>query len=508
MDDQPYVIDAFCLRDFLRGEIGYEEMTGGRTDVVYSDYHPTIEDFLCAFKNMAAKGFSRREFGDEWFCRIFFDAVAELGLVSCTEGYGGRFVLYDYEDDVFNLIWNWSNDLDSGTNEGNKDDLVEFDEMIRTLKVCMANLKAYPEDKRYTTLMKRNSVLNVGAPMKIDYATPPIRAFYKKFVNDLCRVHDAVGLRSKGVSCLFGNVCFKKNIYNALKYFQELYLQGHDPRVAKIMGDIYSGIFGSIVDHDKAFNYYVMSGMDGCADGLLRVADMFYEGMGTIRNQTLAYTMVKGIYEQSLDEFCAGETDGIFAETAFRLGDILDSGIDGKRNALEAFKYMNIAGFAATINAGERDDIWAGKNSALSEAVSGVYERLAGEVGADKNAKTVISELPNLLLSMMTDGYSVHVDIKKTKSDYKLITNRNKKDNEQYVKRVLIDFPLLEFCTLTSLVTESCPKNSEILVADGSSSFDSDEIVYDKKTKTCIFKFRGRTVAKIRSAMFLAKLRS
>lgn len=505
MDEFPYVVDSFCLRDFLRAEITYEEMTEGRSNLVFDDYCAGIDDFVIAFENMSAQKYTRSRFADDWFVRVFYDLIGEFGLGKAVDRRAGVFMVYTNENEMLNLIFNWGREIDETLTDRNKGEIVDFGEILRSIKTYKENKERHADERRYTRLMKRNSIQNMGAPQNIDVFPSPRRALYKRFVNDLYKAGDIEGLKSKAISHLFGNTCFRKDASAALKIFKELYEKENDPRTASLIGDIYYGCFGSAPVFEMAYQYYVMSGLDGYADALVKVADMMFEGVGTVKNRTVAINMMRNLFDQTYGDFCKGDNQCPFTEAALQLGAFLDKIEGGKRDAAEAFKYVNIAKYALELrmagNKMPQDEI-------MLATIDDLFDRLSEETGADGKATRVISEVPNLLLTAMTDGYIVHAEIKERAGENRLVTRRIKKSGEDKVKGILVDFPLLEYCALTDLVTETFPKNSKYWIKDGGKSFDAEEMIFDKERKLCIFKNKGKAVASIAAGMFVAKLRS
>lgn len=505
MEEYPFIVDELSLKAFVRFEITYDEMTEGHKNVVFDDHKMELEDLTCAMENLKAVSLSRKDFCEEWYEHVFLQLKDELGTGIRDLVTPGYLTVFNKEAEIVDCIFTWCRDeYEKYLDKIGDDEKPNYAEALRSIKYFRDNQDLPVPKRRFTTMMKRSAIRNLGSTSNINSAPAERRTLFKRFVNELAKTGDFYGVRAKGFSLLFGNVCFKKDVPAAKKMFLDIYEKDEDPRTASLLGDMYYGYFDSVPDYAKAFQYYTVSGLDGNAESLLKIAEMMSEGKGVVKNEHVARSTVLNLFDQTYADFCRGNFSGAFAETALLLSNFCDKGIDGARNAAEAFKYVNIAKYAMTRRFEEyRSPI----DESTMESIMIKYQALSAEIGTDKTASSVISEVPNLLLSAMTDSYNVHVEIRSAKNEYKLVTRRVRKSGEEKPSGIFVEYPLLEVCELKDQVEEYFPRSSKIWVKNNRKTFVADEMVFDTKQKICEFKLQGEWVARIKTNMYIAKFR-
>lgn len=505
MEEYPFIVDELSLRAFVRFEISYAEMTENNNNVVFDEHRLCLEDLEVAIKNMKAAQVTRKTFCEEWYEHVFIGLREELGVTYNDRLSTGVLSVFNKEKDMVDCLFMWCKDqYEKYLDKIGDDEKINFNECIRSLRYYYENQDLEVPKRKFTAMMKRSSLRGLGTTSNINSAPLERRVLFKKFVNDLSKTGDVFGLRAKGFSLLFGNVCFKKDVEAAKKLFLDLYNDGEDPRTADLLGDLYYGYFDNRPDFAKAFQYYTISAFDGNAESLMKVAEMLSEGKGIVKNEPVAKAIVLSLFEQTNTEFCRGIFSSYFAEAALMLGKFCNRGISDKRDASEAFKYINIARYAM-----ERrfKEYRTASDEAEMEEIRVMHDALSKEVGSNPNASSIISEVPNLLLTAMSDGYSVHVEVKPSKNEFRLITHRLRKRGEEHPSGIFMDFPLIEYCELTNVVEEYFPKRSQIWTRSNKKDFVADEMIFDSNTKVCEFKFKGEPVARIKTNMYVAKFR-
>ncbi|MCR5618275.1 MAG: hypothetical protein K6F83_08305 [Clostridiales bacterium] len=505
MEEYPFIVDEFSLKAFLRFEITYDEMTEGRTNVVFDDYKYTLDDIKTAIENIKAVRLTRKEFCEEWYEHVFIGLKDEFGITPAEWTSSGYFTVFNKEKDIIACVFSWCKDeYDKYLDKIGDEEKPDYAECLRTIRYCRDNLDLPVPKRKFTVTMKRFAVRNLGTTSNINSAPLERRVLFRRFVNELAKNGDFYGVRAKGFSLLFGNVCFKKDIAAAKRLFLDIYEKDEDPRTASLLGDMYYGSFDGLPDYQKAFQYYSVSGFDGNPDSLLKIAGMMSTGQGVVKNERVAKSIVMNLFDQTYQEFCRRNFSGSFAETSLMLADFCNKGIDGKRDPNEAFKYVNIARYAMNRRFEEyRSPV----DEATMEVITALYKDLSSEIGTDPTASSVISEVPNLLLTAMTDRYQVHVEVRSAKNELKIVTRRIRKDGEEKPAGIFLDFPLIEVCELKDQVEEYLPRNSVIVIRNGKRSFVTDEMIFDTKAKVCEFRHKGREVAKIKANMYIARFR-
>lgn len=507
MKEFPHIVEAEEIRKFIRCEISYEEMTNNSDKIVFDDYKVSIEDFRIAFAFFKKHKTPRQAFVEDWFVHVFVDLYDALDTFKLAN-VNNKYVLYKNDFEMLYCIFLWCDtEHDKYEKFHMKKDVPDYNLILKSIDTYYKNLELEPDERKYTSAMKMATIKAAGNPRLIDKAPKSFAKIYKKFINDLCKADYHYAYRVKTYSYLMGTVCFPQNKEMARLNAAKLYDKTEDPYIAEILGDLYySGTETTPPSFACAYQYYSISALDGNKISILKMADMLSRGKGVPKNEHVGKMMVFNLFEDAYNSFCRYEYDSLMADVAVRMGMIYDSGIDTESDALEAAKYYNIARYAI------KKRINMLKNPAdvsLLQDVDRRFKELASVIGSNPNASYVFSEVPNLLLTAMDNRYVIYTTISKTKSEYKLVTRRIPKINEDNPLGMLIEYPLNEYCALVDSVEEYVPvKGTKVWLKDKEeSSFYADDLFYDKAKKQCVFRYKGSIVAKISTSVYSCKLK-
>lgn len=504
----PLIVEADRLKQFFRYEITYDELTAGRKDVVFDEYEFTLDDIAVACANMKRSKTSRQTFIMDWFDHVFYELYDELGLKRLDKM---RFMLKHYfslDVEMINCFIEWcQNEREIYFKRHTGDVIPDYGQIVKSVKVFKENQMLPVEERKFTLPMKYTLVKGRGNPSSVNHADDLTCMIYKKAVNDLCRAKIAFGYRVRGYSYLMGTKCFKKNMAKALDNFLTLYEMNEDVYIAEIIGDLYYG--GTEIDppdYEMAYKYYSIACMYGIKSAVLKVSDMLCRGKGTIKNEHVGKRLVFEMFDDAYKEFCRHEAGSFLSDVTVRMGMIFDTGIDTAVDKLEAYKFYNIARYA--LNMKKELNEQSDADEMLIEDVNDRCRELGSEIGCNPNASSIFSDVPNMLLACMVDGYEVRTEITKVKKEYKLRTVRICKADEPRPQSMLIEYPLNDYCALLDEVEEYMPvKGTKIWLEDDENNFfDSDEMLLTDKHE-CVFKYKGEIVAKIKTSMFTCRLK-
>lgn len=507
MKEFPHIVEAEEIRKFVRCEISYEEMTNNSDKVVFDDYIVVLEDFRAAFNVLKKNKVNRKDFIENWFVHVFMDlySILDIHRFEITRN---KELLYNDNLEMMYCIYVWCDgEHERYAKYHQKKDIPDYKAILKSIDTYYANLDLEPDQRKYTIPMKVATIKAIGNPRMINSASKTFIKIFKKFVNDLCKSNCHYAYRVKTYSYLMGSICFPQNKELARITATKLYEMSEDPFIAEILGDLYySGTENTPPSYACAYQYYSISALDGNKVSILKMADMLSRGKGVPKNEHVGKMMVFNLFEDAYNSFCRYEYDSMLADVAVRMGMIYDSGIDTESDALEAAKYYNIARYAI------KKRINMLKNPAdesLLDDVDRRFRELSKVIGSNPNASYVFSEVPNLLLTAMDNRYVIYTTVSKTKNEYKLVTRRVPKINEDNPLGMLIEYPLNEYCALVDLVEEYVPvKGTRIWLKNKEdSSFYADDLFYDKDKKQCIFKYKGVVVARISTSVYSCRLK-
>ena len=177
----PLIVDADMLRKFSRYELGYDELTQGRKDVVFDDYRMEIDDFYEAFKAMKKSKTSRREFLDNWFTHIYYDLYEELELGRFDSIKAIRYLTYSKDEEIVYCIVEWCrNEQEIFAINHDMTAVPDYNSIIKSIETYRANKGLQFEERKFTLSMKYAMVKRVGNPTTINDASDVTIKLYKK----------------------------------------------------------------------------------------------------------------------------------------------------------------------------------------------------------------------------------------------------------------------------------------------------------------------------------------
>ena len=169
-----------------------------------------------------------------------------------------------------------------------------------------------------------------------------IEDFYRTHLSINAEHGDNRSMRTLGYEYYEGTNGFpldqKKSLYWLEKYFNAT----GDPDVARTIGYIYyyGRTTNGIPQGDKAFQYFAIGHIAGhYYEATYKLADCYLKGYGTPVCHQAAYNLVRGIYDETMDNFLRGD-DSKFADVALRLGNYYKDGIYVDKNLCEAQLYL------------------------------------------------------------------------------------------------------------------------------------------------------------------------
>lgn len=152
---------------------------------------------------------------------------------------------------------------------------------------------------------------------------------------------DNRSMRTLGYEYYEGSNGFPCDPNKACYWLEKYYKATEDPDVARTLGYIYyyGRTTNGVPEGDKAFQYFAIGHIAGkYFEATYKLADCYVKGYGTPVNHQSAYTLVKEIYEPTLNHFLNGD-DSKFADVALRLGSYYKDGIYVEKNLYEAYLF-------------------------------------------------------------------------------------------------------------------------------------------------------------------------
>ena len=118
---------------------------------------------------------------------------------------------------------------------------------------------------------------------------------YVLYTDELAGRDNLTALRAKAEGLAKGDRAYAQNVGRARDLNQRLLRVSEDPAPALLLGDLYySGkLSGGKADFAKAFYYYSIAAAGGMRQAMLALADMFSNGQGVDRNESIGRRLKK-----------------------------------------------------------------------------------------------------------------------------------------------------------------------------------------------------------------------
>lgn len=191
-----------------------------------------------------------------------------------------------------------------------------------------------------------------GEQIRVPKADIPL---FLKVVDEGCKRNMDLALFLKGYGCYGGDDIFPCDSKASQACLLRLYENTQDPQYANKLGFLYyyGRVNNRIPQYDKAFQFFTIGAINRVYESCYMIADMFWDGNGTVRSPKSADCVIEWSYPASLYQFCNGKQDSNFAEIAYRMARIRQRRANYAINAKdlyleEAYRFYLEADYAIT----------------------------------------------------------------------------------------------------------------------------------------------------------------
>ena len=305
-------------------------------------------------------------------------------------------------------------------------------------------------------------------------------SFYRKFAQELCDAEELSGLLAVGYGTYGGNRAFPCDFEISRKCMHKLIEKYPDYHnvifYANTLGYIY--YYGRTNDgvpqYDEAFKYFSIAAHGGVYEAKYKIADMFRNGYGTIKNSRIAENIIYDLYSKNFKDFLDGDFDCKLADLALRMGSIAEDYDDPD----EALLYYMQAEYAIRMRMQSSDYYGDSKVAAsINEALTSVKQK----IDFIPSTKIRFEDISELIGRNMKYGNKMDVTVKKTSDyNYKFTFSMHKGKFDKYAKRMFVCIPDIEMVGFYDKVTVTCNESSPL--PEGKFLIDdvySDALCYD-----------------------------
>ncbi len=460
------------LKKVCRGELTLDAVKKGIREkkiICHASYQMTLDDLEAAIKVYSKK--DRTEFED-WYNLLAYQLNEEAKIDDVMDkGNTGSEDGLPNDDTIFADIWD---QLEASLNfEGDYD-----------LKCAEDDLRRYHANQKKTASKR---ILNDDEKMDLicfwdeseAIAEQPkdLQKAWKNALEDLCAKKDLTALEIKGYACYGdGNGVYKTDYKTCLGCLLTVFKEQPDPSIANTLGYIY--YYGRTnkgkPQYAQAFKYFSIGAAGGVLQSRYKLSDMFLNGYGVGKNEETASRLLWDLYDESLDGFCRGSYDSVFADVAYRIGNLYRYGIDGREDPNEAYAYYLQAQYAIAQRiamSSSYGDLQVQKN--IEESIAAV---LPNTIYEKKTSVIHRHTAENFLTSALAHHAMFKIKIKELKNHKKHLSIYIVNDDEEFPLRFLMVLPEAGTCQLMDNINLTVQDLQEYNVPADSDSFIFNDI--------------------------------
>lgn len=335
----------FCRFEKTLGEI----MDISNSELFEDKYIITAQDLISALTNIKNSG-NYSEDIDDWFWTIYDEINGyvndqhEVDFENSPEDVETHRYLPDRNSFLIGIFYDV---IEVMVNE-DKSLCENADEVIGMIENFLENEKKPVFERDYTDEDKEYFIKSLGNSDMLSTADEKELDLYRKFIEELCAKDNTTALYYKGYGCYGGDVAYECNWDVSLECILKLYELTGEPMFANTLGYIY--YYGRCNNgkpqYDEAFRYFSIGAAGGHFESRYKLADMFENGYGVVKNPKMSFGIVNELYNQNIEYIFNGQFDCKFADVAFRMGNYKEKGYNGVQDSMAAYFYYLQADFA------------------------------------------------------------------------------------------------------------------------------------------------------------------
>ncbi len=477
---------------FARYETTVEEVSecGYPENIVNAEeYQITLEDLLCVLEKVISQSIDSTTLSDEWFC--YFDEVIENSESEDADNsfYNRNTVMLKIAEAL--RMWVWV-DIEP-----------DLEAIVKEVHEFLEDENKPLTERRFPDYAKLHLLEMLDSDSALNLASEDEVLLYERFAEDLCRSGNVEGLEAVCYGCYGGNRAFpcdwKRSEECLLKLLEKSSDSEEAAFYANTLGYIY--YYGRTTDgvpnYEAAYKYFSFAAFSGVYEARYKIADMYKNGYGVVKNLKTARHIVTLLYYENLEYIQKGIFDSKFADIAFRLGnyckadeDIYESNFDGM-----LLCYYQ-ARFAIRMRMLE-------KNYYGDEKVAVAIENALNEtkqlIDFKPQKKYEAYCLDYIFGDCFKNGRKIDVKVTKMANrKFKLVFSAHK-SGDTYYNKLFITIPELDMCGLYDKITVTA-----VLEDDGYFVCGENDLVIDDMDTESFF-YDGEVVLAFGSCRFEIK---
>lgn len=411
-------------------------------------YLVTLEDIKEACKNLKEKEVSTFHLTD-WLNLMIVVMAENFGIDDETI-HQIKVRVPETDEDLKACLFNLLEGLEMQTSDTGVPDYKLSDEVIEEYEYR----KKFPDDLGHLTQWQMDDFLNgyavPGEQIRVPKADIPL---FLKVVDEGCKRNMDLALFLKGYGCYGGDDIFPCDWKASEACLLRLYENTQDPQYANKLGFLY--YYGRVNDripqYDKAFQFFTIGAINRVYESCYMIADMFWDGNGTVRSPKSADCVIEWSYPASLYQFCNGKQDSNFAEIAYRMARIRQRRANYAINAKdlyleEAYRFYLEADYAITDRM--KSFVKFGDQSTKEDIEQGLAE-VKSQLPRDFYKDNLQDDYLYFTIDFMK-SYNVMVSLRRASIDSVKMTLRVvPKKNHPRPKQKLLTIPQFGYCGVT-----------------------------------------------------------
>ena len=471
----PFILKKEQVRQLCRYEVKWSELIGSASEnapiILEKPYTITFDDILAATKNIHLSWDDNKTVRDQWYEPIYelmFESNGEMFFEDTPDDVEMTEYLPTRADVISSIFYRDLSILCDDESAPISETITEIRDYIKNI---IANEKKKIIDRDYVDEVKEFFIKKLGNDDRLKKATSLELEVYRHYIDQLIQKDNITALRCKGYGCYGGDAAYECDWNMAFKCITKLYELTGEPVYANTLGYIY--YYGRCSNgepkYDEAFKYFSIGAAGGYYESIYKLADMFVNGYGVVKNTRTAYSLVAELYNKNLQYMFYGEFDCKFADVALRMGNYAENGYSGQIDYDEAYKYYLQADFA--IRQRLKYDLYGDLSVANS-----IRQRLNNMVQlkhVQKPKRLSDVDLKELIGHHLKQYRKLQLKIKSLKNgDIKLIIRIAPLKNEEYPPKLFITESNTAFCGMLETL--------ELIVKDGviAKPDNADSIIY------------------------------
>lgn len=336
------------LKAFFRYEMKLKKPITGRCRV-------TPEDLRAAYANILRADPGTRDLLSGWF-GIIDGSSAYIGLQSSPEkerngAYAVRFLATDDSTFLSARFLELESFFDDADLELNATEYAGwFCEQIEKIDWYIDDRNKPLAERHFAKDEKRSYIWHFENDSITESAEEYELWLCRLFTEELCSEDDIIALRVKGYASYGGNRLYPCDWFASRDCMERLLKLSGEGVYANTLGYIY--YYGRCnkgePEYEKAFEMYTIGAKEGFYESSYKLADMYANGYGCIKNPVTAKLIYLSVYNECKEDFLYGQGSNL-ADAALRMGRVFLDGIGVEPNPRDALGYLLEARYAQNL---------------------------------------------------------------------------------------------------------------------------------------------------------------